>query len=93
MARLVDADQLLGRDVRVLLRGRQALVSEQFLDGAEIGPRVQHMGRKRVTQCVRMNFHPLGELGDVAIYDIAHAAGCKPAASSVQENRVCFRLR
>ena len=92
MAGLINADQLLGRDMRVLLRGRQALVSEQFLDRAEIGPRVQHVGRKSVSQCMRMNIDALGKHRDIAIYDVGHAAGCKPAASRVQEDCVCFRL-
>ena len=42
-----------GRDVRVDLRRREALVAEQLLDDPQVRAAVEQMGRERVPQRVR----------------------------------------
>ena len=52
---IVDIHHVLNRKLRVALRGRQALVPEQFLDGAQVRSLFQHVGTEGVTQSMRMN--------------------------------------
>src|SRR5262249_15030129 len=46
MGGVVDAHELIGADVRVALRRRQAAVAQELLDHPEVGAGVQQMGRK-----------------------------------------------
>src|SRR5437867_13350446 len=61
MRGVVSPDELLGRDVRVLLGGREALVAEQLLDRAQVGARVQHVGGEGVAQRVGRGLEAFGE--------------------------------
>ncbi len=56
MRLVIDVHHMLDRKLRVALRGRQALVPEQFLNCAQIGSLFEHVCSKRVPQSVRMNF-------------------------------------
>ena len=53
MSVTVDVEQPRGVDRGVDLRRRQAGVTEQFLERAEVGPARQKMGREAVAQRVR----------------------------------------
>ena len=83
MRLVVDVHDVLDRELGVALRGRQALVPEQFLDGAQVRSFFQHVGAEGVTQSMRMN---LGRqsLGDCdSLDDAAYAAGGEASAALV----------
>ena len=56
MRLIVDVHYVLDRQLGVALCGRQALVTEQFLDGAQVRSFFEHVGAEGVTQSMRMNF-------------------------------------
>src|ERR1035437_7218298 len=75
---VVDVHHVLDRELGVALRGRQALMPQQLLDGAQVRSLLQHVRAEGVTQRVRMN---LGRqsLGDGDALDEAFAAArCDP---------------
>jgi len=55
MGLIVDRFHPLDGEVRVALRGPQRFVAQDFLDGPEIGPVVEQVGRHRVAQHMRMS--------------------------------------
>ena len=52
---IVHTQQVLHRELRISLRGRKALVSEHFLNSAQVGSFFQHVGAEGMAQRVRMN--------------------------------------
>src|SRR6202140_5429024 len=83
MRLIVNVHHVLDRKLRVALRGRQALVAEQFLDGAQVRSLLQHVGAEGVTQSMGMNLggQSLGN-GD-SLDDAAYAAGGEASAALV----------
>ena len=75
MRAVVDLGYLADGELRVALRGRQALVAEQFLDSAQVGALFQHVRAEGVAQRVRMDIRrqPVRERN--VLHDAAHAAG------------------
>src|SRR5882757_4565140 len=69
MRRPVDGAEAGGIDVGVALGSRQARVSEQFLDGAQVAARTEQMGGEGMAQGVRR--HAVGEAKLMA--QLAHA--------------------
>ena len=55
MRAIIDRDQVGERDLRILLRGGQPGVAEQFLNGAQIRAVSEQVGRVGVTETVRMH--------------------------------------
>ena len=55
MRLIVNTDQVLHRQLRVALGGRESLVAEHFLNGAQVSAFFQHVGPESVSQCVRVN--------------------------------------
>ena len=55
-------------DVRVQLGGRQVCVAEHLLDGAQVGPSFEQVGRERVPEQVRVDAPGLepGLVGELA---------------------------
>src|SRR5205085_12089912 len=51
----VDLQQALELEMRVLLRRAERAVTEQLLDGAQVGAALEKMGRERVAQRVRVD--------------------------------------
>src|ERR1700730_9801053 len=87
MRLIVDVHHVLDRELRVTLCGGQALMPEQFLDGAQVRSLFQHVRAEGMTECMRMN---LGRqsLGDCdALDDAAHAARGEASAALVDEQR------
>ena len=73
--------------VRVDLGCCQTLVSQQFLDTAEIGSTVEQMRRETMTQCVwRGLLRKAGRL-DVFLQHATDAAGRESPAEAIQKNR------
>jgi len=56
MRLIVDVHHVLDGELGVALRGGQALVAEEFLDGAQVGSLFQHVRAEGVAQGVGMNF-------------------------------------
>ncbi len=54
MGAVVDLLELGGGELSVALRGGEAFVAEEFLDGAEIGSLFKQMSAEGVAQSVRM---------------------------------------
>jgi len=83
MRLVIHTQQVLGGKLGVPLRGRQALVSEQFLNGAQVGAFFQHVRAKGMTQRMRVNVgrESLGD-GD-PLYDSSHAPRSEPATASI----------
>ena len=52
MRAIVDADQLINREMRVSLGGRQAAVAKELLNRPKVGPPLQHVGGATMTQSV-----------------------------------------
>src|ERR1019366_1607367 len=84
---IVNVHHVLDRKLRVALRGRQALVSEQFLDGAQVRSLFQHVRAEGVTQSMRMNLRRQSLGNRDALDDAPHAARGEPSAALVDEQR------
>ena len=74
MTGLIDANELFHGHMGVFLRRGQTLVAEQFLDGAQVRARTKHMGRKGVSESVRMNFQFLRKPADMMVDNMPDAA-------------------
>ena len=63
MRLIVDVHHVLDGELGVALRGGQALVAEEFLDGAQVGSLFQHVRAEGVAQGVWMHIRrqPTGE--------------------------------
>lgn len=55
MGLIVNIHHVLDRELGIALRGREALVPQQFLDGAQVRSFFQHVRAEGVTQSMRMN--------------------------------------
>ena len=84
----VHVNQLGRIDMGVALRGAQLGVSQQLLDGAQVGSALQQMRGKRVAQRVRADAHPGAALGHVATKQPVDAAIGQPRAAVVDEQRI-----
>src|SRR5687767_8573374 len=82
---LVDLQYMAGIDVGVPLRGGQAGMPEQLLNGSEIGASFQQMGGEAVAEGVRAQApgrrHLLDPLGD----DVAHPPVCQSPPTRIDE--------
>jgi hypothetical protein len=89
MASAEDLEELLRRNAGVERCGREPLVSEEFLDVADVGAVAEKMGRAAVAEQVRMDSRDRGR-GGVLPYedgegDVRQAAGA--FAISAKEER------
>ena len=87
MRSIIDLQHVLHGELRVTLRGRQAFVAEQFLNGAKIGAFLQHVSSKSMAQGVRMHIgrKPLRDRN--AFDNASDAARGKCSSSPVDEQR------
>ena len=72
--------------MRIFLRRGKAFVPQQFLDGAQIGAGTEHVGGKSMSQRMRMNLQSLGQVPDIAIHEVSHAAAGQPRSPEIQEH-------
>ena len=82
MRAVVHLRQLRGGQLRIPLRRRQALMTEQFLDSAQIRAFFQQMRAERVAQCVRMHIRREAAQNRDALDNAANAAGRQPCLST-----------
>ena len=71
----VDLEDVAGVDVGVPLGRREAGVAQKLLNGAEIGPALQEVGREAVAHRVGADTPGQGHLPDAGRDDLADAAG------------------
>ena len=72
-------------DVGINLSGRQIGVTEHHLDGTQVGPAVQQMRRKRVSQDVRAQRSRQLRANAVALQDLPKADPTEGSPSHVDE--------
>ena len=81
---MVDLFQPVDADVGVDLCGGEAFVSEEFLDDAEVGAGIEHVGCEAVAEGVGGYFASSGQdLPDVFFDDALNAACGEGAAAEV----------
>src|ERR1700679_3715664 len=88
MGVVVDLHHIGERNLVVLLRSGKAGMSEQFLNGPEVGAVAQKMGSESVAQSVGMNGRIACNKGGVKLDDIARAAVCEAPAAVIEEERL-----
>src|ERR1700677_121679 len=79
---IVDLRQLRSRQLRVALRGGEALMAEQLLNGAQVGPLFEQMRSEGVAQRVRMHVSTKAAQDGNALDDAANAPGCEARLSA-----------
>ncbi len=75
MGFFVDLLDLRDGELGVALRGAEALVAEELLDGAEVGALLKHVGAEGVAQGVRVDIRGQASLDGDGLDDAADAAG------------------
>ena len=92
MRLIIDACQVLKIKSRVYLRGADTGMAEQFLHGAQIPARLQHMTGKRVSQHVGVDGG--GDTGQKTTLPEpeSRVLGRQPTALAVHKNRNGRRL-
>src|SRR3989454_4522472 len=86
MRLIVDAHQLADRSVRVFLRGGQRLVSEQLLNGAQIGSIGEEMRGEGVAQGVRMEIPIDVHQANVLLDDAANGTLAQAAPGVIEKD-------
>ena len=85
MGLAVDVDQLRGIDVGVALHGAQPGVSQQLLDGPQVGAALQQVRRKRMSERVRADAQARAALRDISAQEAIHAAASEARPPVVDE--------
>ena len=90
MGLVVDMQHMLHRELRVPLRGGEALVAEHLLDRSQVRAFFEHVRSESVAQGMRMHVgrQSLGD-GDF-LDDAAYAARGEASATPVDEERCCL---
>jgi len=73
--------------MRVNLSGREVRVTEQFLNGAQVGAVVEHVGREGVTQLVRCHVEREACPFEVRLQQPLHVAGLHGFSASMADNK------
>src|SRR4051812_21494645 len=74
-------------DVRVALRGGEARVPEELLDGTQVGARAEQMRREGVAERMRRRLRHGPALEYAPLHEARHAPRREPAAARVPEDR------
>jgi hypothetical protein len=88
MALLVHLEQLRCVHVRIALRGAEARVPEQFLNGAQVGAALKEVGGERMPERVRADAQACAARGDVAAHQAVDASDGQTSAAVVHEQRL-----
>src|SRR5262249_27934907 len=83
----VDVEQLRDVDVRVSLCRRETHVAQQFLNGAQVGARLQQMGGKRGPQRVRADPESRAAARHVTCHQPLYAPAGQSSAPCVDKER------
>src|ERR1019366_9327522 len=87
MRPVVNLHHVLDRQLRVTLRGRETLVAEHLLDGAQVGAFFQHVRAEGMAQRVRMHVGRESARHRDLLHDAAHAARGEPRPAQVDQQR------
>src|SRR6266567_7102718 len=83
MRLIVYRQQMLHRKLRVSLRGRESLMAEHLLDGAQVGAFLQHVRAERMAQSVRVHIRRQPSCHRHLLDNPANAARGEPSAALV----------
>ena len=85
MRLIVDLQHMLHRELRIALRGGKSLVTEQFLDGTQVGAFFEQVSAEGMTKGVgvEIGWKSPGD-GDL-LHDPSHTAGGEAGAAQVQQ--------
>ena len=87
MGLTIFLEQVFLRDLRVHLCGRDARVSEHFLNDAQVGTMVEHVGCTGVTENVRRQVVPQTDLIPAPHHDRPRRLSAESPTSLVDEHR------
>src|SRR5262249_2015630 len=88
---VIDVHQASQIDVGVALRGREARVAEQLLDGPQVRAAAEEVGGERVTEGVRARLGRRAAGDDVVCEEPRHAARREAPGARVAEDRARAR--
>src|SRR5262245_17293486 len=88
----VHVDELCGVDVCVALRRAQARVTEQLLNGAQVGAALQQMRGKRMTKRMRTDAQAAAAQRHIAPHQAVYAPAAQARAAIVDEQRIAARV-
>ena len=92
MTGLINPDQLLHGNMGVFLSRRQAFMPQKLLDRAQIGPCIQHVGRKSMAEGMGMHFQLFGKPSDMPVDDIPNTSGRQSPAPDIKKDSRPFDL-
>src|SRR5688572_840020 len=87
MSLLVDFAQTCRADVRVNLRGHEALVTQQFLHGANVGSAIEQVRCEAMSQSMRRSTSIQSGFQNLLVQHPGHAASRQPISEFVREDR------
>ncbi len=85
MGAVVDSGQLRGGELSIALGGGEALVAEEFLNGAKVGAFFEQVGAEGVAQGVGVNVGRKAAQDGDALDDAANAARGETRLAAVLE--------
>ena len=88
MRLVVNVHQLANRSVRIFLRSRKRLVTQQLLNRAEISAIREQVCSKRVPQRVRVQIPIDIRQPHIFFHDAAHGALRQPPPRIIQKHRI-----
>jgi len=92
MAFAVRIQELMKVKMGVFLRGRQAFMAEEFLDGPEVGAPPEEVGGERMAQGMGADPPLQGGPAKVFADEPLHGTGREPRALVVQEESALTRV-
>lgn len=84
---VIDLKQVFYRELSVTLRGRQSLVTKQFLNRAQVGAFFEHVGTESMAQGVGVDVGRESFGDGYFLDDPAHAAGGQASAAAIDHER------
>ena len=87
MGLVVDVEHVLHGKLGVALRGGEALVSQHFLNGAQVGSFLEHVCPEGVAQSVRVDIGRKPLCDGNFLHNTANTPRGQPAATSTSKQR------
>lgn len=86
MRGIIDLHELVDVYVGVPLRGGKVLVSEHFLDGPEVGSRVEQVGGEGMPESVRTQLLPKPARNEFRLEDAVHGTYRQSPSAGIPED-------
>src|SRR5918911_3344668 len=93
MRRIIDGEKTFGLDRGVALRGGQAGMAQQLLNGAQVASGVEQMRRKAVPQSMRGGGLRQPELSAKRLHQALHRARVERPAAGADKERALLAQR